>query len=319
MKFIPPVLLIPIVLIFSSCIEFEGQNLTYYHDEEKDEIRITLKYQGIFGNLYKGQNAHYNSRDIATGDRLNQKQIEQLASVLEQKRAFFFSNWIFEFSPKLLAQMLDDQNERSKDHRFGKAEIDLIQNLIINGELNNIGFYSGTKDKVCGAQTLRIQNLSAILTLANKVIKRQIIARISEWKKDLSSKKLSTTPDEEVIQLLEKKMATPYTFIKIEGNLVTLQFPSIFVWGGREFHSDPEMMAQSVSKDLPSGANVSMKDGDFIIKIGTQNGETGKLQKKCFDGYSPNAKNYLKEEYKSLFMSQKKVENKLQNFLAGRN
>ena len=44
-----------------------------------------------------------------------------------------------------------------------------------------------------------------------------------------------------------------------------------------------------------------------------------KLQKKCFNGYSPNAKNYLKEEYKSLFMSQKKVENKLQNFLAGRN
>ena len=50
--------------------------------------------------------------------------------------------------------------------------------------------------------------------------------------KDLSSKKLSTTPDEEVIQLLEKKMATPYTFIKMDGNLLP-SIPNIFVWGGR--------------------------------------------------------------------------------------
>ena len=38
---------------FSGCIEFENQELVYHHDQEKDEIRMTLSYEGIFGNLKK--------------------------------------------------------------------------------------------------------------------------------------------------------------------------------------------------------------------------------------------------------------------------
>ena len=96
MKAIPPTafLILFICTALSSCIEFENQELIYHHDEEKDEIRMTLNYQGIFGNLDKGQNTQNNPEDMATKDRLNQKQISQLESVLEQKRAFFFSNWI---------------------------------------------------------------------------------------------------------------------------------------------------------------------------------------------------------------------------------
>ena len=82
----------PLLLLlfsFSSCIEFEQEKLTYIHDEEKDELRVTLTYEGIFGNLDKGQNSQNGPNDLATEDRLNQKQISQLESVLEQKRAFF--------------------------------------------------------------------------------------------------------------------------------------------------------------------------------------------------------------------------------------
>ena len=53
----------PLLLLlfsFSSCIEFEQEKLTYIHDEEKDEIRMTLLYEGIFGNLKKsGQFVSY--------------------------------------------------------------------------------------------------------------------------------------------------------------------------------------------------------------------------------------------------------------------
>ena len=34
---------------FSSCIEFEREKIAYVHDEEKDELRITLTYEGILG------------------------------------------------------------------------------------------------------------------------------------------------------------------------------------------------------------------------------------------------------------------------------
>ena len=40
----------PLLLLlfsFSSCIEFEQEKLTYIHDEEKDELRVTLTYEGM--------------------------------------------------------------------------------------------------------------------------------------------------------------------------------------------------------------------------------------------------------------------------------
>ncbi len=68
--------------------------------------------------------------------------------------------------------MLKDRGEKSKVYRFRKAETDLIENLTKNTEINNIGFYSGFKDNICGVQTLRIKDLCSFLALANKVIDR---------------------------------------------------------------------------------------------------------------------------------------------------
>lgn len=41
-------------LVFSSCIEFERQEISHIHDDDKDELRLTLVYQGIFGSLKEG-------------------------------------------------------------------------------------------------------------------------------------------------------------------------------------------------------------------------------------------------------------------------
>ena len=92
MKAISPATLLILFIwtALSSCIEFENQDLVYHHDDEKDEIRIFLNYQGIFGNIDKGQNTQNNPEYMATKDRLNQKQISQLESELEQKKGFLF-------------------------------------------------------------------------------------------------------------------------------------------------------------------------------------------------------------------------------------
>ena len=87
-----PILILFICTALSSCMEFESQDLVYHHDDEKDEIRLTLNYHGIFGNLDKGQNTQNNPEDIATKDRLNQKQITKLESVLNEKRAYIYNN-----------------------------------------------------------------------------------------------------------------------------------------------------------------------------------------------------------------------------------
>jgi hypothetical protein len=297
-----------ICFTLSSCIEFESQEIVYKHDSEKDELRLVLKYKGIFGNLDKGQNSQKGPEDIATKETLNEKQIEQLESVINEKRAFFFTNWIFEYSPKSLPLMLEEIIKRNIEGRFGKPEHELINSLIDKIELQNIGFYTDIDGKICGAQTLRIKNLSEILDLSNRVIRRQTIAHIPQLRQELKKGEVRNPISEENIQFLEKKMGSPYPFVQIHGNLLSFQFPNLY--------PDSESMKQRISNELPKGTRIIQKDRNIIIAMGTKDGASEKLSKKCFDGYWPNAKNYMVKNHKQLFLKPKLIDKKFQQFLA---
>ena len=297
-----------ICLTLSSCIEFENQEIVYEHDIEKDELRLVLRYKGIFGNLDKGQNSQKDSKDIATKESLNEKQIEQLESVINEKRAFFFTNWIFEYSPKTLPQFLEETIKRNDNGRFGKPEQDLIKALIENIELQNIGFHKNGQGQLCGAQTLRIQNFSEVLNFSNRVIRRQTIAHIPQLREELAKGEVRNSISEENIQFLVKKMKDPYPFIQIDGNLLSFQFPNLY--------PDSVSIKQSISNELPKGTRIIQKDRNIIIAMGTKDGASGKISKKCFDGYWPNAKNYMEENHKQLLLKPKLIDQRLQKFLA---
>ena len=47
--------LLLLVFSFSSCIEFEREKLTYVHDEEKDELRVTLGTRVYLGISLRGR------------------------------------------------------------------------------------------------------------------------------------------------------------------------------------------------------------------------------------------------------------------------
>lgn len=296
-----------ICLTLSSCIEFEHQEIVYKHDSKKDELRLLIRYEGIFGNLDKSQNSQKGPNDTATKETLNQKQIEQLESVINEKRAFFFTNWIFEYSPKTLPQFLEEIIKRNDNGRFGKPEQDLIKALIENIELQNVGFHKNDQGQLCGAQTLRIQNFSQVLKLSNRVIRRQTIAHIPQLREELANGKVRKPISEENIQFLIKKMKVPYPFIQIDGNLLSFQFPNLY--------PDTESIKQSMSNKLPKGTRILQKDRNMIIAMGTKDGASGKISKKCFDGYWPNAMNYLKEKHKQLVLQPKQIDKRLQKFL----
>ncbi|GIS29037.1 MAG: hypothetical protein CM15mP130_0670 [Verrucomicrobiota bacterium] len=204
----------PLLLLlfsFSSCIEFEREKLTYIHDEEKDEIRMTLCYEGIFGNLKKsGQFASYQktTEDKATPEKLNQLQIEQIESVLKEKQAFFFSNWIFEYNQNTLKEILKNEEEEltTEGKVFGKPEKELIKSLLAEIEVENVGFYLDAKGRLCGAQTLRLSNASKVITMANKVLGRQLKARLPEMQ--------NFTP--ETITLIREKLKDDFPFIRLK-------------------------------------------------------------------------------------------------------
>ena len=212
-------------LAFSSCIEFERQKLTYVHDKEKDELRVTLTYEGIFGNLDKGEYSQKNRDDVATHNSLNLLQIDQLESVLKEKRAFFFSNWIAEYSKPSVEKMLKAIIKGNKHGKFGDPENKLIELLHKNVEVQNIGFYKNKMGKLCGGQTLKISNISKVLASANEVIQRQIIAHIPQLRKE-HSKNVPSAWSARTIDLIEKKLNGRFEFIRLEGNLISFSTSS---------------------------------------------------------------------------------------------
>jgi hypothetical protein len=301
-------LVLCLLFSFTGCIEFEKQELVYHHDQKKDEIRMTLRYEGIFGNPDRGQNTQKNTDDVATADKLNQLQVEQLASVLNEKQAFFFSNWIFEYKRSTLKQMLKEGKNQPvpKDRVFGQPEKDLIEALLKNVEIENVGFYEDMDGRLCGAQTLRLSNASKVIPLANRVLGRQLKGHIDEMREE-RNKKVPNSFTPETVDLIEKKTQADFPFIQVKGNLVTVTLIMT--------EPDQQRISKSTLTDLPQGTRIEFQDEALLVKIGGKQDESGRLSKECFEGYFPNALNHIRENHKKLLLNPTKVKQRLRAFL----
>ena len=266
MKYSLSSLILFLCLTFSSCIEFEREKLSYIHDVEKDELRVTLTYEGIFGNLDKGEYTQKNRDDVATHESLNQLQIDQLESVLREKRAFFFSNWIAEYSKPSVEKMLKSIIKGNKHGKFGDPENKLLELLHKNVDVQNVGFYKNKMGKLCGAQTVKISNISQVLASANEVIQRQIIAHIPQLRKELEEKTPSAW-SQKTIDLIEKKLKNKFEFIQLEGNLMT--FSTILA------EAEQKKVNEDILKDWPSGTRVKFRDEGIDVKIGGKDEKVG--------------------------------------------
>ena len=294
----------PLLLLlfsFSSCIEFEREKLTYIHDEEKDELRVTLRYEGIFGNLDKGKNSQNGLYDITTKDTLNQKQIEQLKSVLEKKRVFFFSNWIFEYNQNTLKEILKKEEEElaTASKVFGKPEKELIKALLNEIDVENVGFYEDAKGRPCGAQTLRLSNASKVITMANKVLGRQLKARLPEMK----------TFSSETSALINENVSEDFPFIRLSGNQLHLSMIMN--------RADQVKFSENSLTQLPNGIRIEFSDEILSLKCGGIDDKKGILSKECFNGYQTNALNYVREQHSDLLLTKKAVDHHFRTFMSG--
>ena len=265
---------------------------------------MTLLYEGIFGNLKKsGQFASYQktTEDKATPEKLNQLQIEQLASVLNEKQAFFFSNWIFEYNQKTLKEILKNEEEEltTEGKVFGKPEKELIKSLLAEIEIENVGFYLDAKGRLCGAQTLRLSNASKVITMANKVLGRQLKARLPEMK-DFSP---------ETITLIRKKLKNDFPFIRLQVNLLHLSMIMN--------RTDQVKFSENSLTQLPDGIRIDFSDEILSLKCGGIDNEKGTLSRECFNGYQTNALNYVRKKHSDLLLTKKEVGHHFRTFLSG--
>ena len=151
---------------------------------------------------------------------------------------------------------------------FGQPEKDLIEALLKNVEIENVGFYKDKEGRLCGAQTLRLSNASKVISQANRVLGRQLKERIDEMREEIENKaKNSFTP--ETIDLIETKLHEEFPFIQVEGNLITLTMIMA--------HPDQKRFSESTLKDLPQGTRIEFQDEALLIKIGANNNSTGRL------------------------------------------
>ena len=93
---------------------------------------------------------------------------------------------------------------------FAKPEQDLIEALLKNVEVENIGFFKDEAGKLCGAQTMRLSNLSKVIPLINTVIRRQMLAHLPELREEVIKNTKGAYTQGTVDLITQKlKMSTP--------------------------------------------------------------------------------------------------------------
>lgn len=308
-RILPASLLLCLLLSLTSCIEFESQELTYRHDQEEDALLVTLRYEGIFGSTESDGFDRSDPANLPPEENLSQKQVQQLDSVLTGNRAFFFSNWIFEYDRAALEKMLaKGKTQPIPDGKaFGEPERKLLEALIKDVKIENVGFYKDGNDRLCAAQTLKVSNVSKVLSLTNEVIGRQLRANLPEMREGLK-KGVKSAMSQKTIDLIAKKTKGRFEFITFQGNQISLQFPMT--------KEDAERVAKDVLKGLPKDVRVSQKGKRLTIEIGDADKEAAVIAKECFSGYCPNALNYLKKEHPKLFLKPEQLEKALVRFLS---
>jgi hypothetical protein len=295
------------VIPFSSCIEFESQELVYRYEEKNDTLLIALKYEGIYGATKAGFDDR--SDDVATDEQLSEQQVTQLESVLAGGRAFFFNNWISEYNRAGCAEVLQKMKDgKGPEMVFGDPEKKLLRALLDDVKIENIGFYLDENKRLCGVQTMRISHFTKFLRLANEVLSRQFVAKLPELRKE-QAEAVKSSFSRESIDLLEKAIKDDHDFLVHEGNQLRLQFPAAKL--------DYERFEGKTQEDLPEGVRLGFRKGVAIFEMGRLGDEKVVLRKKCFTGYSRNALKYIKAKHPKLLHQSKAVEGISLQFLSG--
>lgn len=235
-----------IALFHTACIEFDRQVVSYRVDRQADTLLIFQNYLGIYG--------------ADAEHELTEQEIQQLRSVLENERTFFFANWIFELNVSQMDQAIRTLHEeevgspgrRELNARLRKAVKTLRDNLTIN----NGPFYLDAKGHLSGVQMVRITRLSTVVKAVNDGIQANL-------QRDLLTKDLPP----ERRHLTERAVADKAPFLEIEGNQIRFRHPMTAEAFRREF-TESENVDKNLQRLREAGIVVTHKDGELRAAVG---------------------------------------------------
>ena len=252
-KRFPSLVLVVCLALFTGCLEFEQQTLTYRYDAKTDTLRIFQSYQGIFGADAK--------------DGLSQDELAQLDSVLTGQRTFFFANWIFEYNRDQLREMIgklkqpDAQQElKMEPAALARAEI-LLKLLLDNVRVDNGSCYLDQQGKLCGVQRVTIKQCTKIITAANPLIRDYLKAEAAKGETSAENR-----------SLFLKSAERQREYIQIEGNQLRLHWPVLRQDYEKQFGTNAEDIKQI--EEFKRCGKIGFANDEITVRAGEPTNKT---------------------------------------------
>ncbi len=197
--------LLPVVLLLG-CVEFRRQTLTYSYDIATDTLKIFQDYQGISAEGGAGSDS----------DAVTPTELKELDDVLSDQHTFFFCNWATDLSHAEMRKKLAEMKEAdfSFDPPAYDRAVSLYRLLLENVHIENGAFYLDADGRLCGVQRVTVTNFSKLITAGNLVIRDVLKEKSLEG---------GTRAEERV--LYRNSVRQQREYIKVKGNLFTLQLP----------------------------------------------------------------------------------------------
>jgi len=247
-RLLPAVLLV-VLCLASGCLEFEEQTVTYAYDAKTDTLRIFQNYHGIFG--------------VDQPDRLSSDEQDQLKSVLNTQRTFFFANWIFEFHREQLEKNLSQIQTAEGRKEFAAAAESypkleaLLRLLLDNVRVENGACYFDSKRRLSAVQRVTVSRASKLVAALNDWL--PYLLRAEAAKEDTSAA---------LRAVYEKAASQGRPLVSLRGNEVTLRWPLPREEYDKEFGAQTDG-GKSLELFRQRGGRASFADNEMIVSLGS--------------------------------------------------
>ena len=267
------VLLIPA----TGCIEFERQVMSYRYDKKSDTLLIFQDYQGIYGADNPG--------------KLTDNETEQIQSVLDGGRTFFFANWIFEINHQALKDAIADLPDKSAEtvaeDELNRVALGGAKLFLANCSIENGDFYRDGKGRLCGVQCVRITNVTRLIAGISEVLKAYVWVEAGKALEDVDAQ-----------NTVNRVNSPDWKFISQEGNRFQFRFPM----SAEEFHATfkkNDVQIAYFDKVRAAGINMRHADGIHMTTLGSPDERVTTIALSPFTKtYRENLLNHLRDRLK---------------------
>jgi hypothetical protein len=269
------------VLLLPGCIEFEKQTLVFRHYPETDTLVIWQHYEGIHGE------------DQEHG--LTETEREQLHSVVNGQRTFFFANWALEYSDTIIDGNIKSLQDELNEGIEPKAAADIARQMLAFAKLikksvtiKNGPFYLNEQKRLSATQQVTIRNIGKIIRESNALFHvtnlqgDEVFTRFEEGDPN--------------IELLEKSAHAKMKYVILKGQQLQFRWP-MTAENFRKGLKDKEV-AKAIALARKAGVTIRHKDNLLIITAGKVKATDTFVSIPLPDvAFQPNATDAVSERY----------------------